>query len=58
MDEHAETETKKMLTKLNVHQVEKLKKELQALKERLGHMKESVFGENQSEIMFTRHVHQ
>lgn len=57
MEEPAETEVKKMLTKLNVHQVEKLKKELVALKERLGHMKVSVFGENQSEIGLTRYLH-
>lgn len=48
MEGRVDTEIKRLTSKLNVHQIENIKKELVGLKERLIHMKVSVFGENQS----------
>lgn len=50
MEDNNENDGKAMTGRLNVHQIENIKKELLALKERLVHMQVSVFGENQSMV--------
>ena len=57
MEEGKEVGERLQTGKLNIHQIETLKKDLLAFKQQLLHMKVSVFAENQSKEISIRYLH-
>lgn len=57
MEEGKEGGERLQTGKLNIHQIETLKKDLLAFKQQLLHMKVSVFAENQSKEISIRYLH-